>query len=148
MGDSGYAEYGLCESTESADPERKQDMRTTVALVLLLVLVPVNSGCVGLESNGDSLGKLPFVLKPRGGHTGGGDEIVITEVRGDSQEYRPGATYLVKGHYKLRSHEDAVLTQWCSNGWVQEIDSENSEPSNGGSLTIMQGTENLRSTSK
>ena len=119
-------------------------MRTTTALVSLALLVSISSGCVSLgvdrpAPDDKSAAGLPFGLKAQEVHTYVGNEIVITDVRGDSREYRPGATYLVSGHYRLRSHREAVLTQWCSNGWVQEVDSKEPEPQHGGSLQVKRG---------
>ena len=111
-------------------------MRTTTALVLLVLPASISSGCAGLgvdypSADDKSADGLPYRLKAQEVHTYVGNEIVITEVRGDSREYRSGATYLVSGHYKLQSHREAVLAQWCSNGWVQEVDSKEPEPQHG-----------------
>lgn len=104
----------------------------------------INLGCTGLESVHDSADDnradgLPHELKAEEVHTYLGNEIVITDLRGDSRTYQPGATYMVRGHYKLRSHREAVLTQWCSNGWVQEVGSKEPDPQHGGSLRVKRG---------
>ena len=99
-------------------------------------LVSIGAGCAGLEVDADGL---PYRLKLREGNTYFGNTLVITEVKGDSREYRPGATYLVRGRYILRSHQEAVLMQWCADGWVQEVDSEDPEPRCGGSLRVKRG---------
>ena len=45
-----------------------------------------------------------------------GDLIEITDLSGTASDIRPGATYVVKGRYKLESRDDAMLHVYATNG--------------------------------
>jgi hypothetical protein len=56
--------------------------------------------------------RFPFTVPVDQGATcfQGGDQILITEVRGTANELRPGNRYQIKGQYRLVSHPEASLT--------------------------------------
>ncbi len=45
-----------------------------------------------------------------------GDSITITDLSGPAGMIRPGETYIVSGRYTLKSHDDAALHVYATNG--------------------------------
>jgi len=48
-----------------------------------------------------------------------GDSIEITDLYGSAGVIKPGETYIVSGRYTLKSHDDAALHVYATNGEVQ-----------------------------
>ena len=116
-------------------------MRTTIgAFVFIFFLLSYVVGCAH-STTPESMDRLPYVLKARvvRGDLGDADALSITSLHGDSKEYRAGATYMVRGQYRLQSREEAHLTQWCANGWVQAVDGDDANSQHGGSLRVTLG---------
>ena len=83
------------------------------AVVGCLLLV----GCAGRNTKSDDLVTVPFEVGRA--EFASGDEVRVEDVQGTHPRFVVGGTYQVRGSYRLRSRDRALLGLWSTNGETQ-----------------------------
>jgi beta-lactamase regulating signal transducer with metallopeptidase domain len=71
----------------------------------------------GVKTDAQALQLISFTITSRKFQNG--DSIEITDLSGPAGVIKPGETYIVSGRYTLKSHDDAALHVYATNGEVQ-----------------------------